>query len=356
MRVTLNKIASATQNARIGWEVHLSQEIPAEEGIILAVRVRGTKTVYNQVENPDGRLVPLDDGDLLAGVLGSRRALRGYAGVVPESIRAGDRLHILNLGGVIGRCTSINPEIGPPLEAEVLGVVLTFPDPEHRTGLPATIKANAVPAAERLEPSAPVLYVAGTCMNSGKTSACSEIVRYLVKAGHRVCGAKLTGVSLRRDVLSMEDRGAFRCLSFNEAGMVSTSAEHIVPVAKGLLNALNRERPDCLVAELGDGILGEYGVQQILGDPELMSVAKGHVLCAADPVAAWGAAELYRTRFRQPLLVIAGPATDNDIGKRFIEDQMGIRALNARLEPAVLGELVRQALFPKSDQGHRRRD
>ena len=44
-----------------------------------------------------------------------------------------------------------------------------------------------------------------------------------------------------------------------------------VAVAKGLFNRLRRPaRPDVIVAELGDGILGEYGVQDILRDPELM--------------------------------------------------------------------------------------
>jgi len=41
-------------------------------------------------------------GDLIAGVLGERRALHGYSGVIPERVAPGDILHLLNLGGVIG--------------------------------------------------------------------------------------------------------------------------------------------------------------------------------------------------------------------------------------------------------------
>ena len=47
--------------------------------------IRGTKTVYNTIEDVHGRMIPLNDGDVVAGVLGTRRALRGYAGVVPDS-------------------------------------------------------------------------------------------------------------------------------------------------------------------------------------------------------------------------------------------------------------------------------
>lgn len=345
MKVFFDKIASATRNARVQRESILTREVAAEEGRVIAVRVRGTKSVYNTVEDLHGRMIPLNDGDLLAGVLGARRALRGYAGVVPEKVQAGDLLDILNLGGVIGRCTSANIELGPPLKAEVLGSVLSFPVLGERTGVPATIRENAVPWAARLAPSAPVIYVAGTCMNSGKTFACGEIIRHLTRRGYRVCGAKLTGVSLLRDTLSMCDLGAVRSLFFNDAGVVSTTDKVSVPVAKGLLNALNAEEPDVLVVELGDGILGDYGVQAILADAELMGAGTAHVLCANDPVGAWGAAELYRSKYGRLPDVVAGPATDNAVGRDYIEGQLGLRAINARLDHARLGEALESIVF-----------
>ncbi|HAH05790.1 MAG TPA: hypothetical protein DCM05_04560 [Elusimicrobia bacterium] len=348
MKVFFDKIASATRNARVQRESRLTREVVAEEGRVIAVRVRGTKSVYNTVEDVHGRMILLNDGDLLAGVLGTRRALRGYAGVVPERVQAGDLLDILNLGGVIGRCTSANIELGQPLKAEVLGSVLSFPVLGERTGVPATIQENAVPWARHLAPSAPLIYVAGTCMNSGKTFACGEIIRHLTRRGYRVCGAKLTGVSLLRDTLSMCDLGAVRSLFFNDAGVVSTTEAVAVPVAKGLINALNAEEPDVLVVELGDGILGDYGVQSILADAELMGAGLAHVVCANDPVGAWGAAELYRTKYGRLPDVIAGPATDNAVGRDYIEKHLGVRAINARIEHTRLGTTLEEAVFGKA--------
>ncbi len=347
MKVILDKIASSTRNANISSEVQLGPVVPAEEGAVIAVRVQGTKTVYNTVENINGRMVRIDDGDLLAGVLGSRRAIRGYAGVIPQKIEVGERLHILNLGGVIGKCTSVNLELGPPLEAEVLGAVLSFPYLGERTAVPANIRDGAIAWSDRLEPSAPIIYVAGTCMSAGKTFACGEIIRYLTKKGARVCGAKLTGVSLLRDTLSMQDRGAIKCLTFTDAGVVTTRKEVSVPVAKGIINALNQEKPDCIVVELGDGVLGEYGVQEALLDEDLMQPAVGHVVCATDNVAAWGAAELYKNLFKREMLVFSGPATDNDVGKDYIEKHLNTPARNARLDPKGLGEIIEGALQKK---------
>jgi hypothetical protein len=346
-RIRLDKIASSTRNARIGREAVVSDTILAREGVVVAARVRGCKAHYNTLEDLHGRMIRLDDGDVIAGVLGSRRALRGYAGLVPERIEPGDRLHLLNLGGVIGRCTSEHLELGPPLEAEILGTVLSFPVLGERTGVPARIQDGAIEWAERLEPSAPVVYIAGTSMECGKTHAAGEIVRHLAKRGLRICGAKLTGVSLLRDRLSMEDRGAVRCLDFTDAGAVSTSETNAVPLAKGILNALNRERPDAVVVELGDGILGDYGVSNILEDDELMAAAGFVVLCANDPVGAWGGVELFEERFGRRVDVVSGPATDNAVGRDFVERRLGVAAVNARTDSRRLGELVEASLRPR---------
>jgi hypothetical protein len=82
-----------------------------------------------------------------------------------------------------------------------------------------------------------------------------------------------------------------------------------VAPAKGIYNRLAGAKPDVIVAELGDGILGEYGVQDILHDPALMRVGAAYIMAAPDPVACWGAAELMRHEFSLPITVITGPAT-----------------------------------------------
>ena len=114
-------------------EIRVVPEITAEEGYIVAARACGEKSVYNQLEDMHGRMVTLHDGDVIVGVLGHRNALHGYSGVVPEAVTVGQRLQLLNLGGVIGQCTSANIDVGPPLDVEVLGAVLTFPDFEDRS-------------------------------------------------------------------------------------------------------------------------------------------------------------------------------------------------------------------------------
>ena len=62
----------------------------------------------------------ISKGDVLVGALGSRAALQGFVGRVPNSVRAGDKIHVLNLGGVLGECVSHNEDVGKPLEVEVV--------------------------------------------------------------------------------------------------------------------------------------------------------------------------------------------------------------------------------------------
>ena len=351
MRLRLDKIASATLNVPLRRDVRLGETIVAREGYIVAGRVRGEKSVYNTLEDPHGRMVPLHDGDLIAGVLGRRDALRGYSGAVPPEIRAGDTLQVLNLGGVIGQCTSMNPDLGQPFDIEILGSIFVFPDFEDRCGVPAHIGMNAIRLEMCAPPTIPVVFVIGTCMNSGKTSAACQLVRQFARRGRAVGACKLTGVSLRRDTLQMGDYGAHAAVSFTEAGIVSTSGENSAMVARTLLSHLAETGADVIVAELGDGLFGEYGVAQILADPALRGLASVLVFCANDPVGVWGGQRALSEQYGLAITVVCGPATDNDVGIRFIERQLGLAAINARTHGEQLGAFVATQLEQRSSRG-----
>lgn len=340
MRLRVEKIASVTANVPLRHDVQISDEVVAREGYILAGRIRGEKTVYNTLEDVYGRMVALHDGDVIAGALGHRNALHGYTGVVPEQVRVGDVIQLLNLGGVLGQCTSQNPEVGEPFDVEVLGAVLVFPEFEDRTGVPSHIGMNAIRGDNGALPDVPIVFVAGTCMSSGKTAAACRLIRQLSTRGLAVGGCKLTGVSLRRDALQMLDYGAQWALTFTDAGVVTTDAARAAPVARALIAELGRRGAQVIVAELGDGIMGEYGVQQILADEPLMQHKSALVVCANDPVGAWGAKRVLTERFGLAIDVISGPATDNAVGTGFVRRELELEAINARTHGGELGAFI----------------
>jgi hypothetical protein len=161
----------------------------------------------------------------------------------------------------------------------------------------------------------------------------------LTQEGYKVGGAKLTGVSLLRDVLSMRDYGAQAVLDFTDAGVACTGPDTSARIARVILSELATRDVDLIIAETGDGIMGEYGVQTILSDPELQAWGRVHILCANDPVGVVGALRHFRDVFGLNVDVVAGPATDNRVGTRFVES-LGVPAFNARTQAKQLGDLV----------------
>lgn len=344
IRVTLDKIASAAKTAAVEYDAYLSDELVVKEGYVLAVRILGNKSVYNEIENVHGRMMRLKSGDVIAGVLGHRRALHGYAGDVPDQLAVGDKINVLNLGGVLGKCTSFNPDVGRPFDVEVMGAVLHFPYLGKRVGEPSHIGLKAIPACPPVLQSAPLVLVAGTCMNAGKTVASCEIVHGLTRRGLKVAAAKVTGVALQRDVLSMVDYGAVESASFIDAGVVTTSPRTAPDAARKLITHLNRLRPDVIVIELGDGIFGEYGVQAVLRSDDVGPHVKALVLCANDPVGAWGGVQFITSELKLPVTAVSGPVTDNEVGCSYIRESLHVPAANARTAPDQLAAKVEEAL------------
>ncbi len=339
--VVVDKIASVAQHSNVSGELRLSDDIPCEEGVLIAVRVLNNKNRYNQLELTSGRMATVNQGDIVVGALGHRNALRGYSGHLPEKLSVGDSIQLLNIGGVLGICDSANPDVGPPFNCEVLGTVLNFPYLGERIGVPARVGANKLdPDVELVTGGVPVIAMAGTCMDSGKTAAACAIVSRLRHLGFHVAACKATGVSLRRDILAMEDAGAQQTMIFSDLGIVTTTAKNGPALTRSLLTGLAAHQPDVIVLELGDGLLGAYGVEAILSDEAIHDALTGVVLCANDPVSAWGGAKILREQYGIEPLVVTGPATDNAVGVDQIADRLGLPAINALTSGVALGDAV----------------
>ena len=343
--IVVDKIASVAQHNNLGAELRVSAEIPCEEGVLVAAQVLNNKSRYNQLELTSGRMATVNQGDIIVGALGHRKALRGYSGHLPTELEAGDTIQILNIGGVLGLCDSANPDVGPPFDCKVLGTVLSFPYLGERIGVPARAGLDALDDDEVLETNdVPVIAMAGTCMDSGKTAAACAIVGRLRHLGFNVAACKATGVSLRRDVLAMQDAGASDTMIFSDFGIVTTTAANGPALTRALLTGLAKKSPDVIVLELGDGLLGAYGVEAILSDAAIRNALTAVVLCANDPVSAWGGAKILRDNFDIEPAVVTGPATDNDVGVQQIDERLSLPAINALSHGVALGDLIADLL------------
>ena len=333
--IDVDKIGSATSPLALPKTVALVSACESTKaGDVVVVRALTDSATYNMLELPTGRLAKINPGDLLIGVLGRRRALKGFVGDVPPSLKSGDELHLLNMGGVMGHCTGHHSSLGDAIKLEVIGLVC------DEDGKVLNIADAALPLQTTLGETAPIVMIAGTSMNSGKTYAATELIKQATRAGLRVAAAKLSGVACLRDTLNMADHGAIATASFLDCGLPSTvDVEDLAPSAKAIIARLNEASPDLIVIELGDGILGGYSVETVFADFELLEATAALVFCASDYVGAWGGIELLRRKGVE-VDVISGSVTDSQMGEDYIRTQFNVPAANARREGAALFEVV----------------
>ncbi len=121
-----DKIGSATSPLNLTKTVSVTDEHNAPRpGDVVVVKALSESVTYGNLELPNGRLAKINRNDVLIGVLGRRRALKGFVGDVPESVKAGDKLNLLNMGGVIGICKGHHSSLSDAIEVEVLGTVIS---------------------------------------------------------------------------------------------------------------------------------------------------------------------------------------------------------------------------------------
>lgn len=336
MQIRVDKIASVCHRLNLHKEEQIITEgLVPEAGHVTVVRSLGEKNVYGELELEEGRMAKIFENDYIIGALGARNALKGYVGKVPATLKAGDIINMLNLGGVLGVCTGVNKDLGPPMKVEVVGQVV-------RKGRILNLVDSSIPTHDHLDPKCriPIIAVSGTCMSAGKTKVCATLCQQLSLRGLRVNAGKLAGVAARKDLFSFEDHGADMTLSFVDCGLASTAdVDSIAPIAKSIINELWEDKPDVVIVELGDGIIGGYSVLTYFDDAELYGATKVHILCANDPVGAYGAKAVFDKR-GQRIDLFSGPVTDNDVGCTYIVEGLGTKAINARNDADLLADEV----------------
>jgi hypothetical protein len=332
-KLTIDKFASSTFRLGLSNPVEITRDCVSDSGTVVAVRALNENPNYPDLELTDGRIERIRAGDVIAGVLGSRRALRGFVGYSPYKLAAGDRLNLLNLGGVIGRCIDGHKDLGDAIQVEVLGCAV-------RRRAILNLDQAALTPLPLVSITKPVILVLGSCMNVGKTAAAAEIIRRFSQAGRRVGAAKLSGIACLKDLRRFEAAGAVKVLSFLDAGVPSTvDAEDPGAIARTVMGHLDAAPVDLIVLELGDGILGHYGVDRVLDDSAVTGAVTATVYCASDLVSAWGGLELFNRR-GLTIDVISGPATDNASGTTWIDGTLNVHAANALTEGPKLMELL----------------
>jgi hypothetical protein len=242
---------------------------------------------------------------------------------VPEVLYEDCELALLNMGGVVGHFVDSITSLGPPARVRYLGTAV------DDAGV-VNLSRVALPEAASIAEPRPIVLVIGTCMSVGKTATMAKLVESATRAGFAVGAAKLSGVGAIRDLMKFAESGAVDVKSFLDCGLPSTvDADDLAPIVKTVVNALDG---DLVIVELGDGIMGHYKVETVITDPDIMAHVASVVVCAGDITAAYGAKH-YLERYGVRIDVFSGLATENVSGSGYIEEHLGVPAINGLKEP-----------------------
>jgi hypothetical protein len=176
--IVVDKIASVTQALRPGTScASPPDDIPAEEGVVVVVEVLTNKSTYNTLELTSGRMAKVVEGRHRRRRAGPRKALFGYSGHVPKS-RQGRRHH----PDAEHRRRARHLRFGESRQ----GQAVRLPRARRRAAVPVPRRAHRRAGARGLPPldydatldtrGVPVVALAGTCMEAGKTAAACAIV------------------------------------------------------------------------------------------------------------------------------------------------------------------------------------
>ena len=100
--IDADKIGSATSPLNLGRTnaIMTSSQTP-RAGDVVVVRALTDSATYNMLELPTGRLAKINPGDPLLGVLGRRRALKGFVGDVLDPFLRGLEVGFLVLVEIV---------------------------------------------------------------------------------------------------------------------------------------------------------------------------------------------------------------------------------------------------------------
>ena len=330
MKVAVARFASVTAPLELSGTLDVHKQGSTEPGQVVVVRALSENPFYPDLELVTGERVRIRKDDVIAGVLGSRQALRGFVGYAPYRVAAGDKLHILNLGGVIGRFVSGHKDLGDPVRVEVVGVSKR------------NLREAALPKVDVLTHAPPIILVCGSCMSVGKTATMEEVIKGLTRKGLKVGGAKITGIGCLKDSVRMKVAGAVKTYSFLDCGVASTvDTDDVAGIARSIVAKM--ADMDVIVMELGDGVVGHYNVEGFFEDRVLMSHIDAVVFCASDLTAALGGKVVLGER-GVPITVVSGPATDTEAGVTWLEKTLGLKAANSLTDPAKLLNILSPVL------------
>ena len=289
-------------------------EITPYAGDLLLAEVIGLGQ-HKRLELTSSRRATLFEGDEIVVVYGNRYAPDQFEGIVPAGLGA---CRLVAAGGVAARFLNRHNNVKQATRIKPIGLLA------DREGQRINLSRYRLPRRELLEGKPLVLAVAGTSMNSGKTTSCANLVKGMVRRKLKVAAAKFTGTGAGADYRTLVDAGADPVFDFLDAGYVSTyqlNKPQLLDIVMTLGSELTAKSPDIIILEVADGLL-QRETSALFSFPEFNNWIDGVIFAANDSLGAQSGVA-WMTARQLPLIGITGVLTSSPLGRREAEAATG---------------------------------
>jgi hypothetical protein len=299
---------------------------------------------HKRLELVSSRRATLFEGDEVVVAYGNRYAPDQFEGIVPDHLGA---CRLVAAGGVAARLLNRHDRMKTATRIQPVGLLA------DSDGQRINLSSSRLPRVDRLETSPLVLVVAGTSMNSGKTTTCANLVKGFVRQKVKVAAAKFTGTGAGADYRALVDAGADPVFDFIDAGYVSTYRVHR-DVLNDVVMTLGAEmidsKPDVIIVEVADGLL-QRETARLFATPSFTDWIDGIIFAANDALGAQAGVSWLLAR-QLPVFAITGVLTSSPLARREAEDICGLPVYHtgALARPSVSSYVLNTLRFRRSSK------
>ena len=329
-----SKWSYVTRNVEMAdvGDVSASVNCRPQPGDLILARVARIAQ-HTKVQLRSGRRSQLFVDDYLVLAYGNRYAPDQFEAEVPAKL---DRCHMVAAGGIAAKATAKHSKLKWPTLIQPEGFLL---DRAGRVMNLAQYKTVHLDPA----PSKPVLAVAGTSMNSGKTTTMAALTKGLTRAGYRVAAVKVTGTGAGNDMWAYEDAGAVLTLDFTDAGHASTFRVPQQGIRKAFAELVSTARRapavDVVLVEIADGLL-HCESAELLGSRLFRRTCSQVIFAAGEAMGAKAGVELLRA-MDLPVTGVSGVVSASALARQEAAVATGVTVFTkGELESADIGGLL----------------
>lgn len=280
-----------------------------------------------RIEQPNGRRSRMFVKDKILVCYGNRYAPDQFEALVPDDLSA---CHLVAGGGIASKVINKSPAVKPATEIMPLGLIGDSQGEVLNVSSYSNMNGS-IPVASINKLNIPVIVVAGSSMNSGKTTCVASLIKGLEGDGYMVAAAKVTGTGSGGDLWHFLDAGAETAIDFTDAGYASTyklADAELESIFSESVSFLKSKTPDAIIIEIADGILQDE-TRNLLLSPIVQNMTTAMIFTAGDSCSA-----LFGLKWLKDLeynvIGISGVVSSNPLGTLEVQNSMDIPVISKK--------------------------